>query len=468
MLHRVNKLQFEASCANEAEAFEVRSCFAQSCQDQVVAIIDKICSSYISADEWVHIPHIEVDLGFMDLSSFQNKLPDLFLARFEEEFSTKLKSLHTTGKTLSTQTSYLQILTCFLETGTLPWWADLESIDIIYVFENLAEEQPHDIRDFLLLHQQDQFIWERIALQFSHEIHQLLFTIFPVLASAERKLTEWSSLITSILQSQDSSRTPPFISPEKSRKFILLHYANFNLSEQGASSQTALVKECVNEFIQEHEVIFSTEELVKRMIAYEEKRKVSGEKVDFLVAEIKNGVETLPEFEIEHPLPEKFNIKTAGIVLLAAYFTQFFTRLHLLEKGEWKNKEAQCKAIHLTKYLATGQQNSPEYSLVFEKIICGWDINVPLEKVVPLSETEKEEAEELLKSIISNWTRIKNTSVDGLRETFLKRDGILTKKGNSWLLQVERKTPDVLLEAIPWNFSTLRFSWTNYIIATEW
>jgi len=118
--------------------------------------------------------------------------------------------------------------------------------------------------------------------------------------------------------------------------------------------------------------------------------------------------------------------------------------------------------------LATGQQNSPEYSLVFEKILCGLDINVPLEKEAPLSELEKEESEELLKSIISNWTRIKNTSVNGLRETFLKRDGILTKRENGWLLQVERRTPDVLLDAIPWSFSTLHFSWANYIIVTEW
>lgn len=468
MLHRVNKLQFEASCANEAEAFEVRSSFAKSCQDQIVAIIDKICSSHISDDEWVHIPFIEVDLGSMDVFALQNKLPDLFLTRFEEEFSTKLKSLHTTGKDLSKQTSYLQILTYFLETGTLPWWADPESIDINDVFVNLVEEQPHAIHDFLLLHQEDHFIWERIVLQLNPEIHDILFTIFPILALAETKLTEWSFLAASILQSKQSSTTLPFISPEESRKFILLHFANFIHSEDEASSHTSLVKDFVNEFVSGYEITFSEVELVKRMIASEEKSKVTGEKADSPIVEIKNGVETPHKFENEHPQSEQFYTKTAGIVLFAAYLNQFFTRLHLLEKGEWKNRAAQCKAIHLTKYLATGQQNSPEYSLVFEKIICGWDISVPLEKVVLLSETDKEEAEELLKSMISNWTRIKNTSVDGLRETFLKREGILRKKENSWLLQVERKTPDVLLEAIPWSFSTLRFSWTNYIIVTEW
>ncbi len=45
---------------------------------------------------------------------------------------------------------------------------------------------------------------------------------------------------------------------------------------------------------------------------------------------------------------------------------------------------------------------------------------------------------------------------------------MLTKKENGWLLQVEKKTADVLLESIPWGFSTLAFSWNNYIIFTEW
>jgi hypothetical protein len=73
-----------------------------------------------------------------------------------------------------------------------------------------------------------------------------------------------------------------------------------------------------------------------------------------------------------------------------------------------------------------------------------------------------------LKAVITNWPKLKNTSVEGLRETFLKREGILTKKDNGWLLQVEKKTPDVLLESIPWSYSTLAFSWNNYIIFTEW
>jgi len=55
-----------------------------------------------------------------------------------------------------------------------------------------------------------------------------------------------------------------------------------------------------------------------------------------------------------------------------------------------------------------------------------------------------------------------------LRESFLKRDGILTLKENGWLLQVERKTLDVLIDSIPWGYSTIAFSWNERLIFVEW
>ena len=70
--------------------------------------------------------------------------------------------------------------------------------------------------------------------------------------------------------------------------------------------------------------------------------------------------------------------------------------------------------------------------------------------------------------MITHWSALKNTSIDGLREGFLKRDGLITKKENGWLLQVERKTMDVLLENIPWGYSTISLMWNDYLLTVEW
>jgi hypothetical protein len=109
-----------------------------------------------------------------------------------------------------------------------------------------------------------------------------------------------------------------------------------------------------------------------------------------------------------------------------------------------------------------------EYQLVLEKILCGVPVGETIDTSIILTKEEMAEGELLLQSVIEHWSVLKNTSVNGLRESFLKRDGLLTCKDNGWLLQVERKTLDVLVDNIPWGFSTVLLPWNNYIISTEW
>ena len=91
---------------------------------------------------------------------------------------------------------------------------------------------------------------------------------------------------------------------------------------------------------------------------------------------------------------------------------------------------------------------------------------MPLDIVLPKEALR--ESNDLLESVIGHWKALKNTSVNGLREAFLKRDGLLTKKDEGWLLQVERKTLDVLIDTIPWGYSTLKFPWNTHVIFVEW
>ena len=167
-------------------------------------------------------------------------------------------------------------------------------------------------------------------------------------------------------------------------------------------------------------------------------------------------------------LTTKYLVKHAGIILLSPFLKFFFKNLNLLEANQWKTKDAQYKAFHLLKFISTGLQQTPEYNLTLEKIICGVAIEEPIPLEIILSENEINESQSLLESVIEHWKAIKNTSVNGLREAFLKRDGILTEKENGWLLQVERKTLDILMEDIPWGYSTIAFPWNSNLICIEW
>ena len=172
---------------------------------------------------------------------------------------------------------------------------------------------------------------------------------------------------------------------------------------------------------------------------------------------------------IRQDVIEKYFVKHAGIILLAPFLKTFFTNLNLLINGnEWNDKNAQYKAVYMLWFLSTGQQHTFEYNLTIEKILCGISIDEPLPVDIQLSAQDIDEAESLLSSMIEHWKAIKNTSINGLRETFLKRDGIIKKQESGWLLQVERKTLDVLIDSIPWGYTTVFLPWNNYFVSVEW
>ena len=74
----------------------------------------------------------------------------------------------------------------------------------------------------------------------------------------------------------------------------------------------------------------------------------------------------------------------------------------------------------------------------------------------------------MLQSVLEYWTILKNTSIESLRESFLMRAGKLSFDGKEWLLQVEQKGYDVLLQNLPWNISMIKLPWMKYLLRTEW
>ena len=93
---------------------------------------------------------------------------------------------------------------------------------------------------------------------------------------------------------------------------------------------------------------------------------------------------------------------------------------------------------------------------------------MPTKMSIPIFKSEKQEAEQLLRDIIGHWAALKNSSVEALRGSFLLRDALLSYKNDHWLLQVERKGYDILLDHIPWSWQTIRFNWMKTYIEVEW
>jgi hypothetical protein len=119
--------------------------------------------------------------------------------------------------------------------------------------------------------------------------------------------------------------------------------------------------------------------------------------------------------------------------------------------------------------MTTGQLIAPEYSLLLPKLLCNVVLDVPLDSNVVLTEAEKEEAEALLRAVIRHWGSLGNTSIDGLRGEFLVRPGKLSVRYNGdWLLQVETRTVDILLDQLPWGIGMIKLPWMEQMLWVEW
>src|SRR5205085_4611874 len=112
------------------------------------------------------------------------------------------------------------------------------------------------------------------------------------------------------------------------------------------------------------------------------------------------------------------------------------------------------RALCLLHFLAAGRPFAPEYELILPKILCNIPLATPVDSDIVLTDMEREEATALLEAVIRHWEALQNTSPDGLRGAFFLRSGKVSLRGDGdWLLQVEAKTFDILLDHLPWGLS---------------
>jgi hypothetical protein len=175
--------------------------------------------------------------------------------------------------------------------------------------------------------------------------------------------------------------------------------------------------------------------------------------------------------ENESIVEDGFYVENAGLVLLAPFFSQLFQALGWTDAHhQWKAEVYQNHAVGLLAYLSHGLTETFEYDWVLNKHLCGLPVETVIAANEPLAPTTLAAADELLKAVVGYWSVLKSTSPDGLRHTFLQRQGKLSPKseGDGWRLLVERKTEDVLIERIPWGFSVIKLPWMNDILFVEW
>ena len=209
----------------------------------------------------------------------------------------------------------------------------------------------------------------------------------------------------------------------------------------------------------------------------------SGDVLQGLTESLRHPVSSLPRTEPARALAEtsgtqkqgddlsaeeEIHIANAGLILTAPYLPRLFELLGLVKDSAFKDRRAAERGVHMLQFLVNEAVSSPEYLLVLNKLLCGVKPGRPICRKIMLSADEKQLLESMLLGLMQNWKPLANTSIDGFRESFLRRNGRLQLKNDAWHLSVEARSYDMLLDQLPWSCSTIRFPWMHRVIYVEW
>lgn len=201
--------------------------------------------------------------------------------------------------------------------------------------------------------------------------------------------------------------------------------------------------------------------------------KTSGEKEE-TVRQVMEGLGISPEeekiLESSHEL-EVALVGNAGLCLLSPWFPRLFALLGYLdeEKRNFKDTASRIRAVFLLQYLANPEEKDyRESELAFNRLLVALPAQVPLPKRVELTDEERQTADNMLAGVKANWPKMEGTSVSGFRQSFILRDGRLEQQDERWLLTIESRVYDILLDAVPWGFRQIRFPWLKKYIQVFW
>ena len=179
---------------------------------------------------------------------------------------------------------------------------------------------------------------------------------------------------------------------------------------------------------------------------------------------------SLPNTEHLNQEAQEIYINNAGMVICAPYIPQLFQVLGLTKSNEFTSDLSMTKALDartLLGYWRSGGSQRTSTAINQIAVWCAHQHNF-YHRYHP-SEKEQMRANELLKAVINNWSKIGNMLVlKVFQNAFLQREGKLSMQRQQWRLQVEQRPHDLILQTLPWNIRMIKTSLMQEIINVEW
>lgn len=127
--HIINQQRVEIHLPDDAQVHTVQQAVSRLCRERFAPVIERLCNRHSPVGTGCKIDKISLHLGTLPVQDL-HKLETVLAEKFGQALagypvvSTQTNTLSTTG---TRQASPVQLLTHYLTTGTLPWWADISS-----------------------------------------------------------------------------------------------------------------------------------------------------------------------------------------------------------------------------------------------------------------------------------------------------------------------------------------------------
>jgi len=476
--HRIRVQRWTVKTDSAENAFQVRKKLNEEWENSFLPAFEQAFDELCPEDEVIHIPRIALQLRGSPFNTSELK-EDIYQQLMEQ----LLPVMQQTGKTgfrtekQETGQTRLQVLMHYLETGSLPWYAkethaaamrqtlgDLLIREKEAVISIIGRDKPGNSFYFRLL--------QLLSIHWGEDFKTLLPEYFSQLVpinlgtflsgmfeetlpgvSLHDKLLLSSCLLEELVPVTENSPGDTL--------FPALLKAEIKAGFQGVFTShwfPGMTLEPADEFI-DH----------SKEAAHPASPGIAAVEVP------PEAPQAFPPAKAGQPALERDQepgtlLFNAGLVITHPFLATLFENCGIdLDNDQARDAAHRPRAASLLSYLASGEDEPVEFELGIIKVLLG----MPQEETLLVSkgllrEEDREECDSLLRSLVQHWQALKNTSVEGLRQSFLLRNGLLYENENQWKLRVEPKPYDILLQQLPWSISIIILPWMNKPLFTEW
>lgn len=467
--HIIQKQTIEIEFENLDDSFGVQDRVAQVFYEKLQPRMEILLDEMFGNDQYFSIDKLEIDCGLLNVDNWEQEFTAQAMQKMKEGLvqvnSNTVKSEEIEEKTAA-ETFFF-----FLENGFLPWNKRINSISELEQLIKVDSKIIVRVKKMIL---QKANVAKRLANQFSVEFIAKLIIAFTdhrtqeteMLFAIHEKIKAFQSYSSGSDQLQkqwiDESLLTAFASDENKNRELL--FFTFLLSKVDKHDE---IRNEIREIITTLQILSD-----KKRQPFEdnilEPKKIKVRKKSFEKS-VGSSQEGSQKHISESTKPaDAIYIINAGLVLLHPFLPALFANLKLTEENDWIDEASKQKAVLSTEFLVTGKDKTEEFDLVLNKILCGYGIDEVVPTTLLPDEETKTECDVLLMEVIKHWDVLKNTSIAGLREGFLQRQGKLSRVDDGWLLQVEQKAIDVLLNHLPWGIGIIKLPWMNEMLVVEW